>query len=136
MGHALSLAIGSDGLPITTHHKWHPSQLDLIATHCLDALCSAATNRTIDDVGDVGSQSDIAARPNGHPIVAYYDSTNKALKIYACETAACNKVGNVGFIIDQGSVGKYPSIAIGVDDVAVVTYRDFGNGDLKIVFVP
>jgi hypothetical protein len=135
VGQSPALAIGSDGYPIITHYVWSNDRQDLMATHCLDVLCSADTNRTIDSEGSVGSWSSIVAVPDGHPIVAYYDSTRGALKAYFCMTHACNRSGNTGTVIDSGSVGRFPSITLGSDGVPVVTYRDYGHGSLKIVFL-
>jgi len=134
VGQSPALAIGADGLPMITHYVWG-GPADLMGTHCLDTICSAATNRTIDSNGIVGGDSAIAVGSDGNPIVAYLDSTNGALKAYDCRVPACNHVSDAGVTVDSGMVGRHPSIAVGTDGVPVVTYQDYGSGSLKIAFL-
>ena len=47
------------------------------------------TSTTVDRAGDVGQYSSIATGSDGLPVIAYYDATNKDLKVAHCARAGC-----------------------------------------------
>lgn len=96
------------------------------------AWCGPLTT-TVDSSNDVGAFSSIAAGADGLPIIAYHDKTDLDLRVTHCGNAACS-AGNVSISVDtSGYVGEYSSIVIGADGLPVISYRDTGNGVLKVL---
>lgn len=73
---------------------------------------------------DVGRWSSVAAAADGKIYIAYYDATNKALKV-----ATPNEVGYQIFTVDDTGItaGQYASIAINSDGIPVVAYMRIVN---------
>jgi hypothetical protein len=86
---------------------------------------------TIDSTGTVGRYTSIAIGTNGNPIISYYDSTNRDLKIAACNNPTCTTSTNTT-IDSTGPVGRYTSIAIGTNGNPIISYYDSTNTDLKV----
>ena len=84
-----SISIGPGKLPTISYREGVVGALK-VAT-CENASCTgSALLATVDDpANDVGSHSSLAIAPDGLPIVAYYDETDKALKIAKCGTRTC-----------------------------------------------
>jgi hypothetical protein len=86
---------------------------------------------TIDSTGDFDGYTSITVGTNGNPIISYYDSTNRDLKIAACNNPTCTTSTN-STIDSTGQVGYYTSIAIGTNGNPIISYYDFSNGHLKV----
>jgi hypothetical protein len=86
---------------------------------------------TIDSTGTVGRYTSIAMGTNGNPIISYYDSTNRDLKIAACNNPTCTTSTNTT-IDSTGQVGYYTSIAIGTNGNPIISYHDSTNMELKV----
>ena len=86
---------------------------------------------TIDSADIVGLYTSIAIGTNGNPIISYYDFTNSALKVAACNNPTCTTSTNTT-IDNNNDVGAYTSIAIGTNGNPIISYWDGGNLDLKI----
>jgi predicted regulator of Ras-like GTPase activity (Roadblock/LC7/MglB family) len=92
----------------------------------------ATTLTIVDAAGNVGYYPSLTIGADGLPVIAYYDGTNGDLKVAHCGNAACSS-GNTHTTVDAtGSVGWYPSLAIGADGLPVIAYYDGTNGDLKV----
>jgi hypothetical protein len=133
VGSDVSLAIGSDGLPVVSYVD--VSNGDLTVLHCGNPACSAGNGTTAVDPGPVGTDVDtsIALGTDGRPLVTYYDFDDGDLRILRCGDAACSS-SNVSVPVDVDFwVGEFSSLAIGVDGFPVVSYRDGTNGDLKVL---
>ncbi len=88
---------------------------------------------TVDWEGNVGWHTSIAIGADDNPVIAYWDWSNGALKVVKCGNASCS-TGNIKTTVDSdGNVGWYTSIAIGGDDLPVISYYDATNKDLKVV---
>jgi hypothetical protein len=76
---------------------------------------------TVDSVGDVGKYSSIAVDPtDGYPIIAYHDTTNRALKL-----AIGSAVGWIFKTIQVplfGSAGQYASLALDATGKTQIAY--------------
>ena len=86
---------------------------------------------TIDSTGEVGAYTSIAIGTNGNPIISYYDLTNSALKVAACNNPTCTTSTNTT-IDSAGSVGYFTSIAIGTNGNPIISHWDSTFGHLKI----
>jgi hypothetical protein len=82
--------------------------------------------------GDTGQYTSITIGADGLPIISFYDVTNKDLRVAHCERADCSGAPTVTTVDSIGDVGRYSSIAIGVDGLPVISYYDATNGDLKV----
>jgi PKD repeat protein len=133
VGEYTSIAIGADGLPVVSYLD--STNFDLKVAHCGDAACTPATNtiNTVDSAGVVGVYTSIAIGADGLPVVSYWDSTNSDLKVAHCGDASCSTGNIVNTVDSAGTVGIYTSIAIGTDNLPVVSYYDVTNGDLKVL---
>jgi len=82
---------------------------------------------TVDSLGNVGEHTSIALDQDDNPYIAYYDVSNKDLKI------AFKKEGiwHIGTIDSAGDVGQFASLAIGSDGNPRIVYADVTNGIVK-----
>jgi len=67
-------------------------------------------------------------------VVSYYDNTSKDLKLFQCADTACT-AGTIATLDTVGDVGSDTAIAIGADNLPIISYQDFTNGDLKVAHV-
>ncbi len=95
---------------------------------CTDALTNA--DAPASDVGNFGS---VTIGTDGLPVIAHHDATLGAVRVTHCGNAACTN-GNVSTTVDDpvNSVGLDTSIAIGVDGLPIVSYRDVNGGTLRV----
>ncbi len=90
---------------------------------------------TVDDpANDVGQYSDMAIGTDGLPVISYFDVTAGTLKVAKCADAACSGTPTITTVDDPPIyiVGRYTSIAIGVDGLPVISYYDQTAGALKV----
>lgn len=116
------LAIGSDGLPIMSHHDGN----DLRVTQCVDIVCSSGQTAVFaDSVTETDGHTSIAVGRDGLPVISYWDSNGDDLWVTHCGTRRCLS-GNASQAIDAGAreVGRYSSIAIGSDGLPLIVYYD------------
>jgi hypothetical protein len=133
-GRSTSLTLSADGLPVISHHD--AAGGDLRVVKCGDPACASGNVSTIvDGAGgtNVGSYSSIALSTDGFPVISYYDQTNGDLRVAKCADAACASPATLTTLDGAATdVGLYTSIAVGVDGLPVVSYRDVSNLDLKV----
>lgn len=134
VGRYPSIAIGADGLPVVSYYDNTAETLKV--AHCANADCTgAATITTVHDpANDVGAYAAIAIGVDGLPVISYYDATASTLQAAKCNDAACAGPATITTIDDPpvNAVGLWTSIAIGVDGLPVISYRDFSAGALKV----
>jgi hypothetical protein len=134
VGTDASIAIGADGLPVVAYKD--TTAFDLKILHCGNVACTAGNVATSVETGpaNVGSDTSIAIGLDGLPLVSYVDVTNADLKVLHCGNAACTS-GNSAVVADPGPVGADTdtSLAIGADDLPVISFYDADDGDLAIL---
>jgi predicted regulator of Ras-like GTPase activity (Roadblock/LC7/MglB family) len=132
-GWASSIAIGANGLPVIAHHDATAGTLRL--SLCGNAACSTpATNLTLDGGASfVGAYTSLAIGADGVPVVAYYDTTARSLKVAHCANAACTGAPTLSTVDDPANnVGLWASMAIGADGRPVIAYWDLSAQTLKV----
>jgi len=132
VGQHNSIAMGTNGNPVIANYYSGPST-SLWIIICGNALCSAGnTLRQIDNSASVGTYNSVTIDASGAPIISYYDSSTKDLKFARCGNATCSS-GNSHITLDSvAQVGQYTSIALGSDDLPIISYYDESNRDLKV----
>jgi hypothetical protein len=133
VGFDTSIAIGADGLPIISYRD--KTAAALRATHCGNAACTAGNvSTTIDDPNNaVGFYTSIAIGGDSLPIISHSNISAGTLRVTHCGNAACT-AGNVSTTVDDpaNDVGRFTSIAIGVDGLAIISHRDDTAGALRV----
>jgi hypothetical protein len=133
VGYQPSMAIGADGLPIISHFAATAGALRV--THCGNIRCTAGNvSTTVDDPANtVGRESSIAIGVDGLPIISHRDVTAGALRVTHCGNVTCS-AGHVSTTVDDpaNAVGSDTSIAIGVDGLPIISYRDVTAGALRV----
>jgi hypothetical protein len=89
VGFYTALAIGSDGLPVISHHDGGVGSLKV--AHCANPACTGTSAlATVDRAaGIVGQYTSIAVAPDGLPVISYQDGSNHTLKVAKCGTRTC-----------------------------------------------
>jgi hypothetical protein len=132
-----SIAIGADGLPVVSYLFYSgPSNYNLKVMKCGNASCSSGNVMTIVDSSSfIGFKNSIAIGADGLPIISYNynDLTNGYLKILKCGNASCSSGNTINTIESFTSTSTNSSIAIGADDLPVVSYGTSGGGYLKVL---
>lgn len=77
---------------------------------------------TIDDTADVGKHVSLAIGDESLPVLSYYDSSNKDLKVARCNDAFCS-TASINRVDSDGDVGTNSSLVIGTDGLPLVVYR-------------
>jgi hypothetical protein len=132
-GRYTSIAIGSDGLPVISHHD----DVDdaLLVTHCGNTLCTAGNVTTIVDnqTAAVGLYSSIAIGSDGMPVISHQHAGVGGLRVMHCGNLTCTQ-GNSTVTVDDPSnvVGEYTSIAIGADGLPIISHQDSTAGALRV----
>ncbi len=131
VGMSSCISIGADGLPVIgffdlTNHK-------VLVAKCGDAACSANNTVSTLDAGTFcGSELSLAVGVDGYPVVSYFDSPATNLMVAKCADAACAAGTTLTTVDSTGYVGSTSSIAVGSDQLPIVSYYDFSNGALKV----
>lgn len=129
-GKYVSAARRADGNAVAA---WYDATAgDLKLTICTSSDCIFRTERTLDTTGDVGAGTSVAIDPvSGFPVVAYYDLTNRDLKLYRCTAADC--ASGVASVVDAtGDVGRNPNLAIRSDGRVYIAYEDATVSGIRV----
>lgn len=134
-GQYVSLAVGSDGLPVMSYRD--PTFNRLIVTRCFSMLCNGATDGAVLSSGDyagAGIYSSIEIGVDGFPLVAHRASGIAGLMMFKCNSVGCLSPTSTVLDTQNSQAGWYPSLAIGADGVPIVAYfTDVGNGELHFL---
>jgi predicted regulator of Ras-like GTPase activity (Roadblock/LC7/MglB family) len=133
-----AIAIRSDGVPFIAFQDDFFASLKVV--QCGNTSCNAGSNyitlpNTLAE--DLGSHADIAIGIGNRAYISHYNATTKSLMVSVCLTSTCTE-GSISMTLDSAApgadaLGQYSSIAIGVDDLAVISYYDAEAGALKVV---
>ena len=127
-----SITLGTDGLGFISYYD--ATNGDLKVAHCSDLACTSATRTTLtflQSEGNVGQFTSVTIN-GGHGLISYYDSTDEVLKLALCPDLACTSATVTNTPDRTGNVGQYSSVSIGTDGLALISYYDATNGDLKV----
>ncbi len=125
-----SLKLTSKGNPVVSY--WSSANNSLDIDVCLDELCSESNSFTVDDSGSIGFNPSLALTKNDFPVISYWDFGNRDLKLAICKDASCS---NPTFKTIDGSasdVGFNSSLKLNNSGLAVISYFDQTNKDLKL----
>lgn len=128
-----SVAIASSGYPVISFFDDTPLLHKLLV--CGNAACSSGNvlNTVAGQSGQPGYQSSMAIPSDGLPIIAYFNVLPAAFQIVKCGNTSCTS-GNTVTTLDSGVTSVYsPSLKIGSDGFAVMSYYDASNADLKVL---
>src|SRR5262245_15586846 len=127
-----SVTIGTDGLALISYYD--ASNGDLKVAHCSDLACTSATRTTLTFLkseGNVGQFTSVTIT-RAHGPISYYDSTDQDLKVALCPDFTCTSATITNTPDRIGNVGQYSSVTVGTDGLALISYYDATNGDLKV----
>jgi len=137
VGQYSSITIGVDGLPIISYYDATAVRSKVV--HCNDVAC-APGGETVTTLNDfwffTGQYSSITIGADGLPIISYYSAEQQGVRVVHCNDLACTGQDETITAVDAPdglNVGLYTSIAIGADGLALISYYDATNGDLKVV---
>jgi len=130
---SVSLAIGTDGLPVIS--SWRNSS-SLGVFHCTDKDCATGTATQLQTVTISNQPTSIAIGSDGFPVVAYTPMSGPSvstgeLRLMHCSNIACTS-GTASVLDTTGNTGSSPSIAIGSDGRPIIAYVEVNNHDLKL----
>jgi len=122
----MSIAIGTDGLPVISYLDSRNDALKVV--HCGNTACSSGnTVTTVDrDFPPIEQSTSITIGADGLPVIAYGVAV---LKVAHCGNAECTSGNVVTAVGGADTDGQGISIRIGADGLPVVSYYD--GGDLK-----
>lgn len=129
VGKNTSIKIGSDGLPVIAYQD--ASNFTLKVIKCGNASCSTGNTTTTVSTGVISNGISMAIPSDGFPVISFYVAN---LTVVKCGNASCSS-GNTTTVVDQPGgtdVGLYSSIAIGTDNLPIISYYDNTNLDLKV----
>jgi hypothetical protein len=132
VGGYTSLAIAPDGFPVISYQD--NANRDLRFVKCSDNFCDAhLAPITLDALSSTGWYTSMAIGTDGFPAIAYYNASNQSLKYVHCLNATCTGATQPVLVDYIGAdLGRYASLAIGVDGIPVISYADFLTFDLKV----
>lgn len=132
VGEYASIAIGADGLPAISYMDTTGATLKF--AKCMDPACSApAAIVVLDATAEVGYFGAIALHPGDKPAISYFDASVGALKLARCSSPTCaGAIERTTVDHPANDVGWYTDIAIGADNLPVISYYDATAGVLKV----
>jgi len=132
VGQYSSVTIGADGLGLISYYD--ATNADLKVAQCSDLACTASTLTTLTFLQSEENDGQFTSvtSAGGRGIISYYNSTDQVLKLALCPDLACTEATITTTPDRAGNVGQYSSVTIGTDGLALISYYDATNGDLKV----
>jgi hypothetical protein len=129
VGQGISMAVNGTNISIAYYDVTNG---DLKLLRCGNIVCNANnTIQTLDSTGNIGEFTSIDYLGTSSLSIAYYDTTNSALKYLRCSNSACSSASALLTLDSLNVVGKYPSIK-GISNIPVISYYDETSGNLKV----
>jgi hypothetical protein len=133
-----SLALDASGNPVIgyafngTRFDSNPNY-SLKLVHCGNANCSSDTGSTVTvDGGAIVAQApSLVLDSVGRPVMAYYEATNKDLKVVHCSRTNCSYDNFIKAVDTAGDVGNFPSLKLTASGKPVIAHGDATTGTLK-----
>ncbi len=137
VGGYTAIAVRNNGHPVVSYFDAANGTLKI--AECTNSACTgSATAMTLLAVpGEVvGQYSDIAIGPTGKAFVSHFNATVGSLMLTVCQTSDCAD-GTITTTLDaalpgDAPRGEYSSLAIGADNLPVMSYFDAQAGTLKV----
>jgi hypothetical protein len=133
VGQDTSITLGADGLGLISY--FDVTNGNLKVAHCNNTSCSSVTAITADSSANiVGEHASISVRPNGLPLVSYFDATIQQIKLAHCVDVKCSGVTISGFNPNAGSnKGSHLAMALGADGVPFLSYLNSTGSRLEVL---
>jgi hypothetical protein len=135
VGHWPSMTIRNDGRPAISYYDVTNTALKV--AFCGDAVCSTVTAVTVDNAADVGNYSSIVNDwgSNGQGItVAYYDATNRDLKVASCGLFGTCGTPTIVTLASAGNVGEWSAATVDAYNRLAIAYFDATNKLVRVAF--
>ena len=101
--------------------------------HCGNAACNSGNTATaVDSAGLVGLHTSITVGADGLGLISYHEATDNFLNVVHCGNAACSSGNSATTVDGAGNVGQYAAITLGSDGLALISYYDATNFELKV----
>lgn len=133
-----SITTGPDGLAYLAYHDGlggFTYDFNLKFARCSDADCSSVTTKFIDSVGKTGGYPSIAIGVDGFPVIAYdgnfQDDGSTDLMVARCMTVYCSSAV-IRTVDSGGTTGVWPTVRIGRDNLPVISYFNYREGDFRV----
>jgi len=134
-----SIALGSDDLPVISYmdHDLAPDLATLKVAKCHNAVCTDTSVALVDGASNA-IDNWMAIGDDGFPVISYVDHdpdlNTGELKVAKCNDAACSGGDETISTVDDQEDTSFrdTSIAIGLDGLPVISYRDGTAGKLKV----
>lgn len=122
-----AVVINDDGLPVMAVLNDTDNTISVVAR--LDSACDQSEQSTIAS-GIASADIDIALAPNGTPVVAYHDTSNRLWLVDCPSTCMAPS-----YVTRNSGAGTLGLSINGHDDEAHVSYFQRGQSDLGLVHV-
>ncbi|MBI2913242.1 MAG: hypothetical protein HYY03_04920, partial [Chloroflexi bacterium] len=125
----ISLALDSSGNPVVSYCSAGESLAgaeecrDLKVLHCGDPTCASGNVITSPDTfRDAGWYTSLALDGSGKPVISYFESVDRDLKVLHCGDATCTSGNSITFPDVGGDGGEFTSLALNPAGNPVVSY--------------
>tara|TARA_B100000029_G_scaffold401873_1_gene401170 strand:- start:197 stop:2812 length:2616 start_codon:yes stop_codon:yes gene_type:complete len=127
-----SISITNGGEPLIAYRTI--ATRDIKVARCTLPDCSSGTAivTVVDDV-DSSSETSITFDAQGYPVISFYDSTNKALRLIHCSDRGCANAVNVATVDSELNAGWYASVTLGADGNPIIAYQHRDSEDLVVM---
>jgi hypothetical protein len=126
-----SLAIRPSGRPIVAY--WDSVLGHLNVFDCFEEACTSGESRILDESPNTGQDPTVIIDALGQPLIAYGKAGTQVMRLYDCLDADCLTGERVTIDYTPSSAHATRGIALRHDGTPFVVYRDWGNGNLRMI---